>query len=55
MAEPEVRISTAPEESGDVDMQGGDKIEAPETGAADEPGEEDTETQNMPARVTFVE
>lgn len=62
MAEPEVRISAgAAEETGDVEMQGGDDVvEVGETGADDAPGEdveEETalETQKAETRVTFVE
>lgn len=62
MAEPEVRISAgAPEDQGDVEMQGGDDvIEVGETGADDAPSEdvEDEtamETEKTAPRVTFVE
>ena len=57
MADPEVRISGgAADESGDVEMQGGDSadvMEVGETGADDAPGEE--EVAEDAARVTFVE
>ena len=54
MTAPEVRISmsTAPEESGDVEMQGGNGIELTEIGAADAPGEDDVEPAT---RTTFIE
>ena len=62
MAEPEVRISGgAPEDSGDVEMQGsGEVVEVGETGAEDAPGEivEDEtvmDTEKAVPRVTFVE
>lgn len=61
MVEPEIRISAgAPEESGDVEMQGDDEVEVGETGADDAPGEDvDDETgmelEKPVARVTFVE
>lgn len=65
MADPEVRIlgGTA-DESGDVEMQGGesaDVMEVGETGADDAPGEEvaedetATEAEKHAARTTFVE
>ena len=68
MADPEVRIlgGTA-DESGDVEMQGGDSadvMEVGETGADDAPGEEDdgaaegetaTEAGRPAARIAFVE
>lgn len=65
MAEPEVRISGGvADESGDVEMQGGDGadvLEVGETGADDAPGEEigedetAMEAEKPTARVTFVE
>lgn len=62
MAEPEVRISTdAQEETGDVEMQGGDDVvEVGETGADDAPGdvvESETaiESQKPQVHTTFVE
>lgn len=65
MADPEVRISGgAADESGDVEMQGGDSadvMEVGETGADDAPGEEVAEdetameAEKTAARVTFVE
>ena len=65
MADPEVRISGgAADESGDVEMQGGDSVdvvEVGETGADDAPGEEiaedetTLEAEKPLARVTFVE
>lgn len=65
MADPEVRISGgAAEESGDVEMQGGDGadvMEVGETGADDAPGEdvgEDetaAEAEKPAARITFVD
>ena len=54
MAEPEVRISNAPEPAADIEMEGGDEI--PETGAADVQGEGETEpVQERAPRQTFVE
>lgn len=64
MAEPEVRISGGiADDSGDVEMQGGDGadvLEVGETGADDAPGEEGEdetamEAEKSAARVTFVE
>ena len=65
MAEPEVRIlGGVADESGDVEMQGGDGadvLEVGETGADDAPGEEvgedetAMEAEKSAARVTFVE
>ncbi|KAL9131119.1 MAG: hypothetical protein Q9217_000881 [Psora testacea] len=59
MAEPEVRIaSSAPEESGDIEMQGDGHAEVPETGADDAPGEADEEAmqaEEPASRATFVE
>lgn len=66
MAEPEVRISGGvADESGDVEMQGGDGadvMEVGETGADDAPGEDvvaddetATEAEKPTTRVTFVE
>lgn len=68
MADPEVRISSnAADESGDVEMQGGDGsadvVEVGETGAADAPGEEmpaedpmaAIEVEKPAARLTFAE
>ena len=67
MADPEVRISGGvADESGDVEMQGGDSadvMEVGETGADDAPGEEEEEEAEAEdetavepaARVTFVE
>ena len=62
MAEPEVRVAAvAAEQSGDVEMQGGDDVvEVGETGADDAPGEvveEETplESEKLIPRPTFVE
>ena len=63
MADPEVRISGGlADESGDVEMQGGDSaaaaIEVGETGTDDAPGQEDEaalEAERPAARVNFVE
>lgn len=63
MADPEVRIlGGVADESGDVEMEGGDSaraLEVGETGADDAPGEEEDETamgaERPAARTSFVE